>query len=605
MARSLVYPAVWDSVKTRLLTPLHRAGYDISVFTVLSAGDRVSASRHKEELFSDVKVDEINQYVQPTASINAQEEEGTLINKACILKPNWYLMKHQDSLERWAGQWKKVEQCYQLIEQAERARGESFSYLVRLRSDSIFLYQDVVPGEVFRANTLVVPRGITNRNILNDHLSFCARSTCAAYFSAYADYSKCNGSFSEVYAYSMGDDAGNTLLKNRLKKHGVVPVRMPIQYTLMRRCNMTAVDIVKRGNNGLVCKRFCDTFPSRTCMAKCDALGKKICAESSELQRRPDAGLSMFRADAAGKHVKWQVNPRKDAFFTLVAYPPPEYQVAGGRETAVPAHGGYEPRMPGTLNWSVGLQICSIRKATAPAIYPVYVLAANANAHERELYTTLGARVIDLTKDNRTVQSWQPQTFWKPTFSPGKHLPQLRRDGWLTYFKFTVFRFQSWVRRGIFLDADVAVLSSKIVELFDLPVDGGFAAESVHRTFPYHRTGWQSSTFAFRPAPEILASLLNASFDQSYPAFTNTEQDVFDGVFTNHTTALNIQLGEAAFNALKLHHHVNRDGTSVPAHFPPHAFDETSPECARFWQQSGIRAQGKIASGSSQVSTSR
>ena len=97
MARSLVYPAVWDSVKTRLLTPLHRAGYDISVFTVLSAGDRVSASRHKEELFSDVEVDEINQYVQPTASINAQEEEGTLINKACILKPNWYLMKHQDS----------------------------------------------------------------------------------------------------------------------------------------------------------------------------------------------------------------------------------------------------------------------------------------------------------------------------------------------------------------------------------------------------------------------------------------------------------------------------------------------------------------------------
>ena len=88
-----------------------------------------------------------------------------------------------------------------------------------------------------------------------------------------------------MYGYSMGDDAGNTLLKNRLKKHGVVPVRMPIQYTLMRRCNMIAVDIVKRGNNGLVCKRFCDTFPSRTCMAKCDALGKKICAESSELQR--------------------------------------------------------------------------------------------------------------------------------------------------------------------------------------------------------------------------------------------------------------------------------------------------------------------------------
>ena len=230
---------------------------------------------------------------------------------------------------------------------------------------------------------------------------------------------------------------------------------------LMRRCNMTAVDIVKRGNNGLVCKRYCDTFPSRTCMAKCDALGKKICAESSELQRRPDAGLSMFRADAAGKHVKWQVNPRKDAFFHLSRI---RRQVPSCRrlETAVPAHGGYEPRMPGTLNWSVGLQICSIRKATAPAIYPVYVLAANANAHERELYTTLGARVIDLTKDNRTVQSWQPQTFWKPTFSPGKHLPQLRRDGWLTYFKFTVFRFQSWVRRGIFLDADVAVLSQKL-----------------------------------------------------------------------------------------------------------------------------------------------
>lgn len=282
-----------------------------------------------------------------------------------------------------------------------------------------------------------------------------------------------------------------------------------------------------------------------------------------------------------------------DAFFTLVAYAPPLSDqkspfvaVCSKCKTHVASKAGrtYNPMPAGQLQWTVGLQICSVRRAAALASprrrpWPVFVLSLHAAPTELQLYVKLGAEVVSLPS------GWRAEDVWRPTFTSAA-LPQRRADGYLTLYKWHALTMGGYAR-GVFLDADVAVTSPDVARLFALDIGAaGFAAEHVQRRFPHARLGWQTSTFAFRRSRALFDALLNASRTRAYPAFTNTDQDVFDGVVPPDAAwSLNGQLEKADWEAMRLHHHINPGRSSpVPSAFPPNIFDNASAECARWWR---------------------
>ena len=388
----------------------------------------------------------------------------------------------------------------------------------------------------------------------------------------------------------MGKDLGNRLLVNRLAKHGIEPIETAVRYTLMRTCHGSAM-----GGSGLDCNRFCSTY-AKDCRL-CTAANARVCPSDvapvnntltpvqpplpeveQPPQRPPETQAARSSSSSDGL-----------AFFTAAAYST-EPSTRHERGARVFDGRAYAPLPPGSLAPGVALLICSLRKvsqlATSGAA-PVYVLGVHASKEEQALYSELGATFVDVTQRAPDMRS-----VWRPTFGVGRQgLPQVRTDGWLTLFKWHAFTVAAelGVRRGVFFDADVAIRSADVDALLAVALGPGCHAswegQQVSRSFPYERLGWQSSTFAFAPSHQLFWSLLNASKRRDSPAYTNTDQDVFDGVCPPMPNAsLDAKLGRARWAALKLHHHF-RDRDVAPA-FPLDAFDRLAPNrCARFWRE--------------------
>lgn len=97
---------------------------------------------------------------------------------------------------RWLTQFHKVRAAYQSIEAWERSASLRFDWILRVRSDLIYL-------EAFPAlagllpSVAYVPRGVYSRNerhtLHNDHLFICPRALCAPFFTAVDAYDACKG----------------------------------------------------------------------------------------------------------------------------------------------------------------------------------------------------------------------------------------------------------------------------------------------------------------------------------------------------------------------------------------------------------------------------
>jgi hypothetical protein len=86
---------------------------------------------------------------------------------------------------RWSPliQWVGINVCYELVEKEERRRNARYSWVLKVRSDMVFM-NDIVPpadvGHVYVAEGGMARQGSVR--CMSDHLFLCPRELCAPYF---------------------------------------------------------------------------------------------------------------------------------------------------------------------------------------------------------------------------------------------------------------------------------------------------------------------------------------------------------------------------------------------------------------------------------------
>eukprot|EP00747_Dinoflagellata_sp_TGD_P211760 gnl/TRDRNA2_/TRDRNA2_84950_c0_seq1.p1 gnl/TRDRNA2_/TRDRNA2_84950_c0~~gnl/TRDRNA2_/TRDRNA2_84950_c0_seq1.p1 ORF type:complete len:244 (+),score=28.76 gnl/TRDRNA2_/TRDRNA2_84950_c0_seq1:44-733(+) len=113
-------------------------------------------------------------------------------------------------------QFHKLGMCYKDIEAAEVKAGVKFDWLVKLRSDMMFL-EPLPDVRTLDAKRVYVPYGTLSvekpRMLYNDHVFFCRRELCEFYFTLGPRYQRCTPEDPQGLFFRKKDDSQSVFVQ--------------------------------------------------------------------------------------------------------------------------------------------------------------------------------------------------------------------------------------------------------------------------------------------------------------------------------------------------------------------------------------------------------
>lgn len=233
LARTFPDDLVHKRYKDLVISPL-RDYADLSSFFLLAVWDDERNKLHlNENEYS--RTAEVVSGFSPSAALVIKEGDKFPLNENCKMPSGW--KSTSSRLRRWYFQWTKVKTCYKLMDNYEKKSGGAFDFMVRVRSDLLFL-QRLMTSLMFQPQKIIVPKGIVGhaRGGINDHIAACPRALCSSYFEIVDTYEHCTGPWESYMGHAAGGDDGNVLLSNHLNSLGAAVQEVFIDYTIYRAC---------------------------------------------------------------------------------------------------------------------------------------------------------------------------------------------------------------------------------------------------------------------------------------------------------------------------------------------------------------------------------
>ena len=194
LLRSLLHPAVRGSYARRVVTPLRAAGHTVDTFIVLVAdwaattAERTSAVRAAvESAFAPTAL-----VLMQARHVMAGRNGSCSVHGATVTwahpwdksrpepTPRPFLVQHAN---KTLSQFVAMRECYASVRAHERGRAANYKWLLRTRTDLVFLQSLRLPTDT---NVVYIPRDGMNDHPLalctNDHLFLCPRHLCRPYF---------------------------------------------------------------------------------------------------------------------------------------------------------------------------------------------------------------------------------------------------------------------------------------------------------------------------------------------------------------------------------------------------------------------------------------
>lgn len=107
-----------------------------------------------------------------------------------------------DELAHLFQMWRNIQGCFNLVLRHERAVGQKFSFITRLRPDAVFFDRWALPPFSCHLRSMLIPKGGLGCNTCsNDHLALLPRDMSSRYFhDIFEDYARCeNGTCSRIH----------------------------------------------------------------------------------------------------------------------------------------------------------------------------------------------------------------------------------------------------------------------------------------------------------------------------------------------------------------------------------------------------------------------
>ena len=162
LQRTLLDHVVVHSYRQHLLAPLQQRGFQVSTYVVLNEEDAENVRLHEgiTSAFAAKRVALIRKRLNESASCKL-----ALVNDA-------YGGGRGPNLAQWIG----VGLCYRLIEEDEAQRGSRFDFIVRIRSDIVFLAPFPMPIDT---DHVYVPENGMSKRSFHMCQSACPSTPCA------------------------------------------------------------------------------------------------------------------------------------------------------------------------------------------------------------------------------------------------------------------------------------------------------------------------------------------------------------------------------------------------------------------------------------------
>ena len=107
-----------------------------------------------------------------------------------------------DELAQRFQMWRNIQGCFDLVLRHERAVGQKFSFITRLRPDAVFFDRWALPPFLCQLKSMLIPKGgLGCKTCSNDHLALLPRDISSKYFhDIFADYTRCeNGTCARIH----------------------------------------------------------------------------------------------------------------------------------------------------------------------------------------------------------------------------------------------------------------------------------------------------------------------------------------------------------------------------------------------------------------------